>query len=184
MKLSKTKFIIFVCILQTLFLLAGIIHVNITLLMGKEALIEMDGYDPYDPLRGRYFALALSNPYVPLEPNSILRYQSYDTDDTDSRTVYVVLEKSTQSEVHDEFSYASLDKPTDKMYIKCPSSQYSLESNQITIRPRLNTYYLNEKKAIVLDSVLRSSDSEVDLILKVLNGSYAIDGIVINGKRY
>lgn len=180
MKVPKSKLIILICILQILFLLFGIAHVNITLLAGEKAIIEMAGYDPYDPLRGRYLNLRVAEQKVELEGNSISRYEN-----GNNNFVYVVLGKSLNSKIYDTFEYATLDKPANgELYIKTRSSSYLLHKNEVQIYPNLDTYYLNEKLAIKLDDVVRTSESEVHLVLKVLNGNYTIDSIIINGQEY
>lgn len=179
MKVSKGTCIIVICILQIFVLLFGIIHINIILFRGEEAVIKMEGYDPYDPLRGRYLTLRIADEKVALERNSISRYKNYD-----NNLVYVVLTKSATSNTYDTFDYATLDKPINgEIYIKCPSSYLSNE-NEVWIYPNLNTYYLNEKLAIELDAITRDPETEMYLVLKILNGNYTIDSIIINGQLY
>ena len=179
MKLSKGKGILLICALQLFVLVFGIAHVNFILFGGETAVIEMTGFDPYDPLRGRYLDLRVADLEVKLEANSIERYPLYE--DT---FVYVILDKSQGSDTYDTFAYASLDKPTNgELYIKCPSL-YRTDENNVRIAPGLDTYYLNETQALQLDAITRDADTEMHLILKIMNGNYTIDSILINGELY
>lgn len=179
----KTKLILVTCIAQILILLSLIGVVNLILVAGQTAMVEMTGYDPYDPLRGRYLSLQLKERYVPLDipENDYNDYQKF----------YVVLEKSEGSLVYDHFSYATVKKPDNQLYIVCPgyiSYDYDRETKEHTkslrISPNLNTYYLNEQTAKELDKIVWSNDTTMYISLKILNGNYAIDGLIVNGQKY
>lgn len=84
------------------------------------------------------------------------------------------------------FSYASLDCPdSNTPYIRC-SSQYLRiyeDGAQISIQPRIEQYYLNERHADALEQSI-TRDSNILLRLKIWRGMYVVDGLTVDGQAY
>lgn len=182
MKASRNKLVLAAFVLQILMLLFVIALVYVVSARGRTVVLEMTGYDPYDALRGRY--LMLDNPAdeVMLEPGSMERYE--DKHGTNI-PVYVILDKDPDSGLS-SFSYASLNRPGNGIpYIKCMSRyQWTQDGNSwVTVCPRINQYYLNEKHAARLDRAVRW-DTPIRLSLKIWRGLYVVDGIEIDGQNY
>ncbi len=168
----KIKVFLIIVLLQICFLFYGIVDTNLILSTGESIVIKMSGFDPYDPIRGRYIQLALEENRVDID-NSFSREHS--------KTIgYVIL---TNNGKYDEFSYASTLEPSGEIkYIKC---DMSISYDDVAyIYPKLDTYYVNEKIAPKLESIIRQADSEVFLHLKIKNGNYRIDKLEVNGEFY
>ena len=182
MKIHRNKIILIVSALQLLMLLAVIAMVYVVSGNGRTVTLEMTGYDPYDALRGRYLRLSNPDSRVTLEPGSIERYENRRGN---SIPVYVVLDTDPDSGIS-SFSYASLDCPdSNTPYIRC-SSQYLRiyeDGAQISIQPRIEQYYLNERHADALEQSI-TRDSNILLRLKIWRGMYVVDGLTVDGQAY
>ena len=182
MKIHRNKMILIVFALQLLMLLAVIAMVCAVSGRGRTVTLEMAGYDPYDTLRGRYLRLSSPDSRVTLEPGSIERYENRRQS---TIPVYVVLDTDPDSGISG-FSYASLDCPdSNTPYIRC-SSQYLRiyeDGAQISIQPRIEQYYLNERHADALEQSI-TRDSNILLRLKIWRGMYVVDGLTVDGQAY
>ena len=182
MKMHRNKIILIVSALQLLMLLSVIAMVYVVSGNGRTVTLEMTGYDPYDALRGRYLRLSNPDSRVTLEPGSIERYENRRQS---TIPVYVVLDTDPDSGISG-FSYASLDCPdSNTPYIRC-SSQYLRiyeDGAQISIQPRIEQYYLNERHADALEQSI-TRDSNILLRLKIWRGMYVVDGLTVDGQAY
>lgn len=184
--LNKQHLMITIFVLQIFALVFGIFHVNYILITGDSVKLKVTGFDPYDPLRGRYLDLNLEDNKVSLHEKiqeTFNNPQAYDT----PAQAYVVVKKSIDSSTtsHDTFDYMTYTKPpTTSTFIKCDIGNYLDDAGKVSIYPRIHTYYVNEQLAPTLEEQLRSPDTQAYIYLKVKNGMYTINKLEINGAIY
>ena len=104
--------------------------------------------------------------------------------------------------IHRAFmAYISMELPVLHHYLKIPvpiifiypriiddrcSSQYLRiyeDGAQISIQPRIEQYYLNERHADALEQSI-TRDSNILLRLKIWRGMYVVDGLTVDGQAY
>ena len=183
----RNKIILLVFLIQLLIPLSCIALVCTVLAMGQDATVRMDAYDPYDMIRGRY--LQIRNPDSEVTPDSGLEEELEHMLDTGKKQpdMYVVLEPGDDPGLL-RFSYATLIRPNHQTpYIRCPASTYYIRRNdegtKLRIAPKIDKYYLNESDANYLDQYIQR-DTDIRVKLKLWNGMYAVDGIIVDGIPY
>ncbi len=165
------------CILQVLILLGMVIGVNYIYIAGETYMMKATGYDPYDPLRGRYIQLKIGEEILPLKANEEmpLHVRSSDT------PLYAVFSKETDG---GKLLYCTFHKPVDENYLKLDEWEQHPEQEKMFIGYfKVDEYYVNEKMAENLEMKIRETE-EVYLQIQVHKGAYVVKRLVIDGESY
>jgi len=180
--MSKKKFLIAVAI-PLLILLGLSIKPVLTLMLGEEILLETRPVDPRDIFRGDYVRLDYKIEEVPLNkfPEKLLKLSEAMKDNRQilknikKTSIYGVLKKEKERWVLD---YISLEKPSNKIYIKgrLPSYYVFVYRAKDELRPihvdfGLDKYFVQENTGERLEKAARKG--EILAKVKVLDG-YAI----------
>lgn len=176
---TKTYLLVSACVIQILVLLGMVIGVNYIYLTGSTYVIKATGYDPYDPLRGRYIQLNICEEVLPLKSNEEVAdmniilgtdkplYAVFDTKERDGKLVY-----------------CTFDKPVDKNYLKVDRwHTYSEESSRLICYFNTEEYYVNERMAEEIETKIRNTE-EVYLQIQVNKGIYVVKKLLIDGESY
>jgi len=145
----------------------------------REFRFRCEGFDPYDPFRGRYIRVRPIQGIAPADSNEQYQY---------GQTLYAVL-------AVDKDGFATVTRLTDKLPAKEPfvkvrvQIQYDSASgrNRYVFDFPFDRYYLNENIApdaekIVQEATLKSGKDCVIVVLIYSDGSYAVKDLLIKGK--
>lgn len=182
MSWNRNKTIVLVFVLQLIFLISIAVYTNMILAVGDSVTVKMDGYDPYDPLRGRYVILQMDQRIIPVLSSDISKVESMDSFPD---KMYIVMQDPNSG----YFDYATLTKPKNgEVYIQTEVRQsYNLDVLSVYINSTY-IYYMNEQTAIEVDKIIGSwvdgEKVEVYMNLKVMNGNFQIDYITVDGITY
>lgn len=170
MKSKKIIFAVF-AVLVILVPLYIIMNSEDVLENGHRHKIRLQGYDPFDPFRGKYLRLRFED-RLPF------------TDDLkQGDPVYVLLEKDSLGFSY--FSTAVKERPKQHDYIEA-QLLFIYESNVQVKIDNLNKYFINEDKAKKAEEVMaeytRNRPDELYLAIRVLNGETRIEDIFVREK--
>lgn len=185
--LNKKRLVLAVFFIQIIVLVFGVLTINYVLRTGEVVKLAVTGFDPYDPIRGRYVYLNLVDDRVKINDDSKQRFIDITSSSIEKMPLAYIIIKNTSSSSSDTqcFDSITFNKPSkDVKYIKCDIGGYLDDEDKVAIYPRLDTYYVNEKLAPYLEDELRKPDSKGYMYVKVKNGIYVIDKIEINGVIY
>lgn len=178
-KKIKGNIIVITFVVQLLILLAMLFWVQWFLKSGTPYILKATGYDPYDFLRGRYISLTFEESEIPLKRGETM---PKDEQGEEIKKVYVVLEKGMRNT--DKMAYATFKKPVNEDYIVFESwSKYDDNAPYIRIYPNAEEYYVNEKKAPVLEEKI-SNTEEVYLKIRVKEGKYIVEQLIVDDIIY
>lgn len=176
---TKTYLLMSACMIQVLVLLGMVMGVNYIYLTGETYVIKATGYDPYDPLRGRYIQLSICEERLPLKSNEEML--DLDTVSTSNTPLYAVFSKGENG---GKLSYCTFSKPVDANYLKVERWRLNTEEDSRLIC-YFNTeeYYVNEKIAEDVETKIRNTE-EVYLQIQVNKGVYVVKKLLIDGESY
>ncbi|SMB91040.1 Uncharacterized membrane-anchored protein [Desulfonispora thiosulfatigenes DSM 11270] len=189
MHINKKTFIIAILI-PALFLISLTIKPLTTIMLGDEILLETRPFDPRDVFRGDYVNLGYEIEEIPIEkfPVALQNKEFTDTRQvkkaTNNGTIYGVLKiKNSKADI----AYISLERPSDKPYIKGKIVNYyqfihyddkipEIEKELITeqgpepiyINFGLDKYFVAENTGEELEK--RAREGKVLAKVKLLNG--------------
>ncbi|MEN9997322.1 MAG: hypothetical protein RI922_312 [Bacteroidota bacterium] len=156
-----------------------LIAVPIYIIFSSEAILEkghqhkvkLEGFDPFDPFRGKYL---------------MLNYDfSVDCDQTmeEGDAGFVVLEKDENGFSY--FSKVTIQAPIHDDYVKC--TVYNVYNGKAEIQlDNIGKYFINESKAksaeeLLMESVQIDSNGAYATI-RVLNGECRLEEVYVKGK--
>ena len=173
----KKYLLVSTCILQVLILLGMVIGVNYIYKTGETYMMKATGYDPYDPLRGRYIQVRICEELLPLKINEEMPANNWASD----RPLYAVFSKEDEG---GKLAYCTFNKPVDENYLKVDEWNQDLEQDKMFICYfKVQQYYVNEKMAEKLEKMI-SKTEEVYLQIQVNKGMYVVKKLVIDGESY
>ncbi|MBN2653235.1 MAG: GDYXXLXY domain-containing protein [Spirochaetales bacterium] len=131
-----------------------IVNSYFTVKNAPEYLIEVEGYDPYQPMLGRYLELRISGRDVVSEINE------------KSKTTYLVF---TEDEGRLTLTTIQSEKPDSGIYIATKNIK----------SPRLVRYYIQENLAERIDKILRDTTEDIYIKVKIRRGKYVIEDLLV-----
>lgn len=177
MKKNKNliKYII-VFSIPILILLSMIFNPLMTIMYGKEIMIETKPYDPKDLFLGDYVVLNYKINSIPLTKFDKEIIDEYTRNVSSNEEVYVVLKDSNTK--YYEVSYVTLKKPKNSIYLRGKISSYYLSENKtidmttpVSVIYNLENYYIPENTGKLLEDKSRKGQ----LIAKInVRGDYSI----------
>lgn len=129
--------------------------------------------DPYDPLRGRYLAVAMEQTTIPDPLDPLLKA---------GLPIYLTLEEQPDGSA--KVTRASASPPASGLYIKAEADG---TYGGLTIKWPFDRYYLNEDIAPEADrwlAKMRTSDKPVLAEVRVLNGRAVLVDLTQDGKSF
>jgi uncharacterized membrane-anchored protein len=138
---------------------------------GHQHKLQLEGYDPFDPFRGKYLMLNY-------DFNSPIEKGMKEGDKG-----FVVLEKDQQGFSH--FSMVTVEKPTSDDYIKCQVKYVYGDRAEIEIA-NIGKYFINESKAkraeAILMKAVENKTNTTYATIRVLDGECRLEEVYVNGK--
>ncbi len=160
---KRFQLLIIVFLMQFFTVLYISLSYELVALSGNAYRFKIEGYDPIDPLRGRYLAYMINTETV--------------TDDLGEYRgeCYITIGE-------DENGYAYLDKafkerPQEADYIT--AERYGSEYYETPFQK----YYVNEAIAQKAEELLRSNLSDSYVVIKVNSGKSIVEGLYIGDKH-
>jgi len=176
-KQTKIYLLVSACILQVLILLGMVIGVNYIYIAGKTYTMKATGYDPYDPLRGRYIQLKINEEILPLKSDEEIPVNARSSD----TPLYAVFSKEAEG---GKLAYCTFHRPVNENYLKLDEWEQHPEQDKMFIGYfKAEQYYVNEKMAEDLEMKIRETE-EVYLQIQVHKGIYVVKRLVIDGESY
>lgn len=187
---NKKTIIIILFLVQLISLSFPVINHFIILNLGHEYLIEVQGYDPYDVLRGRYLSLSVVDDYIQLKEGELIpdNYKDY------SKFKYIYIVLGENGDMGDVFEYGTFEKPINRDYIKTDNwnkkrvseAQENTETENIYFRININKYYLNEELAPILEKKLRELEDNSKAYVSIITykGNMILDKFIINNEIF
>ena len=159
---KRLKILIVVFFLQLIAILYISLSYEIVALGGNTYKFSIEGYDPVDPLRGRYLAYIIDTETIKSDLGSY------------TGECYITIKK-------DKDGYAYLDKA----YKEQPK-----ETDYITAQKRgddyyetpFTKYYVNETIALQADELIRENREKSYVVIKVKNGKSIVQGLYMDDK--
>lgn len=156
-----------------------LIAVPIYIIFSSEAILEkghqhklhLEGYDPFDPFRGKYLMLNYDFS-SPCEEGM-----------KEGDNGYVVLEKDETGFSH--FAMVTFQKPNHSDYVKCKVKYVYDNKAEIEVA-NIGKYFINEAKAksaedLLVEAVQGNSEGAY-AIIRVLDGECRLEEVYIKGK--
>lgn len=156
---------------------------------GVEYRFPVTAYDPYDPMRGRYVRLNLSDAGRVRLPKKIINLAA-----SSRKACFAVLEKTPdgKAKIVDLVS-ARKEIPAGKHFIPVKYSWFNrdydskkkkyLKTGRHHIRLPFERFYLNERKAPKAEQLLQNRKNKAELIVILYpDGIYQVKDLLINGK--
>lgn len=138
---------------------------------GHQHKLRLEGYDPFDPFRGKYIRL------------------NYDFDSPcekgfkDGDEGFVVLEKDVTGFSH--FSMVTKQQPKHSDYIKCKVN-YVFDDKCVIAIENIGKYFINENKAVDAEKLLTNiAENDVDktyATIRVLDGECRLEEVYVKDK--
>lgn len=168
-KNKLTLLLIFTIVALFAIVLTGL-KSEMALRLGDSYNIKIQGYDPYDPVRGKYIMFTMDTSGVKT---------SEDIGNSQTRVCYISLTKDK-----DDFyvlDKAYLDKPQDLPYIKTLMHNYSNDGSYFYASP-FDSYFLAEDISQNAEDVLRENIEDAYISIRIWQGSGVVSGMYIDGK--
>ena len=176
-KQAKLYLLVSGCVFQVLILLGMVIGVNYIYIAGETYMVKATGYDPYDPLRGRYMQLRMNEEILPLKLDEEMPINARSSD----TPLYAVFSKEEKG---GKLAYCTFYKPKDENYLILDEwEQYTEQDRMFICYFKVDDYYVNEKLAEDLEKKISKAE-EVYLQIQVHKGVYVVKKLVIDGVSY
>lgn len=167
-KNSLILFIVFSIIALTAILLPGIKY-EFAAQLGTPYKIKIQGYDPYDPIRGKYIQFTI-------DTSGIKTTEKLST--AQSRVCYITLSPSEDDfYIMDE---AFLKKPSDMPYLR--SFMREDYNGGYYYDTPFSSYFISEDISSNADYLLNQNFDNAYIIVKVWRGTNVITGMYIDGE--
>ena len=142
---------------------------DIALRLGDPYNIKIQGYDPYDPVRGKYIMFTIDTSKV---------RTSEDIGYAQSRVCYVTLvEDSEGFYVLDE---AFLEKPEGVPYLKTFMRNY-YDGSYFYTSP-FDSYFLSEDISLNAETILNQNFESAYVTVRIWNGTGVVSGMYVDGR--
>lgn len=154
-----------------------ILSVPLIIILSSEDILEnghrhklrLQGYDPFDPFRGKFLRLRYNN--------NVLCEENIKEGDK----VYVTLEKDSLG--FSSFAYASSEKPNHSDYVYTTVDYISSNNYARIETDNLSKYFINENKAHEAENLLleytRNNPDQIYAAIRVLDGEVRLEDIFI-----
>lgn len=167
-KNKLTLLIIFSIVALFAIVLTGL-KSEMALKMGDPYNIKIQGYDPYDPIRGKYIMFTIDTSEIKTSEN---------IGNIQNRVCYVTLSKDKDGfYILDE---AFLNKPEGVPYLKTLMHNYYDESYYY--ESPFDSYFLAENISQNAEDVLRENVEDAYVTVSIWKGSGVVSGMYIDGK--
>jgi uncharacterized membrane-anchored protein len=169
--MSKRNTFILAVIIPLLILLAMTIKPAMTILFGKEIILETRAVDPNDLFRGDYVSLAFKISDIPkaMLPDSV---KNYSKDTTKSFNLYVSLKQEGNLYVVDAVSE---HKPSGGTYLKGKLQYYYNMPDTVYLDYTLDKYFVQQGSGLELQN--QSSKGQLVGKVKVFDGYGILTGV-------
>jgi uncharacterized membrane-anchored protein len=140
---------------------------------GEHVRLRCRAPDPYDPLRGRYLAVALEPSHVPTPLDQVIKRDM---------KIYLLLEPGADGV--SQVTGVTATKPTSGVWMAAHAAGVY---ESIQIRWPFDRYYLNENLAPQADvwlAKMRTSNELVTAEIRVLNGRAVLVDLVHQGQSF
>ena len=138
---------------------------------GHQHKIHLEGYDPFDPFRGKYLMLNYDFS-TPCEEGM-----------KEGDEGYAVLEKDETGFSH--FAMVTFQKPNNSDYVKC-KVKFAIGNNAEIEVANIGKYFINESKAKSAEELLMESvqieSEEAYATIRVLDGECRLEEVYVKGK--
>lgn len=136
--------------------------------LGNEYLIKIEGYDPYNPIKGRYLMFT---------PELSRVRSSIDLELGESAVCYLSIAKDESGYYFDK---ATLDKPEGDYVQTIVHDNYS---GGYWYEPPFREYYLPEEIASKAEQILFKNFDKAYVAVRIYNGIGVVDGMYIDDVR-
>lgn len=153
-----------------LFVIAGNgIRYEVASQLGDKYLIKIEGYDPYNPIKGRYLM------FTP----DLSRVRTLEKlEDGNSATCYLSLAKEEDGYYFDK---ATLDKPKEGPYVK--TLMHNNFDGSYWYQPPFMEYYLPEEIAAKAEIIMFENFDKAYVEVSIYKGIPVVENIYIDGVR-
>lgn len=138
---------------------------------GHKHKIRLEGYDPFDPFRGKFLRLAFENG-IPCDLNLVK-----------GDVGFVLLEKDSTGYSH--FSFVQKKRPSHSDYVEAKVMMVYGGKAEMDF-DNLNKFFINEDKATEAEEILRDytqmAPDKIHLTIRVLDGEARIEDIIVKAK--
>lgn len=135
---------------------------------GHQHKLRLQGYDPFDPFRGKYLRLNYED-RIPC-----------DADLKEGDLAYVVFEQDSLGFSY--FSHALANQPSHDNYMKT-TMRNVYDGNGWIKLDNITKYFINESKATKAESILldfmRNRPNDIYVAIRVLNGEVRLEDIFV-----
>ncbi|MES2555658.1 MAG: GDYXXLXY domain-containing protein [Bacteroidota bacterium] len=170
----KTKKIIFAAFALIIVLIPMylIFQSEDVLTNGHQHKLRLEGYDPFDPFRGKFLRLRFENS-IPCESDLKTGDQGF-----------VLLEKDTSGFSH--FSFVQKKRPSHSDYVEAKVMMVYGGKAEMDF-DNLNKFFINEDKAKEAEEIMadytRMAPDKIHLTIRVLDGEARIEDIIVKAKK-
>jgi len=138
---------------------------------GHKHKLRLEGYDPFDPFRGKFLRLRFEN-NIPCDITLAAGDKGY-----------VLLEKDSLGFSH--FSFVQKSRPTHSDYVEAETQAVYGGRAEMNF-DNLNKFFINEDKAKVAEDILADYTSmapdKIYMTIRVLDGEARIEDIIVKAK--
>ncbi|ASS49474.1 MAG: hypothetical protein A3D31_02855 [Candidatus Fluviicola riflensis] len=139
---------------------------------GHQHKLRLEGYDPFDPFRGKFLRLRFESS-VPCESDIKTGDQGF-----------VLLEKDTSGYSH--FSMVQKKRPSHSDYVEAKVLMVYSGKAELDF-DNLNKFFINEDKAKEAEEILadytRMAPDKIHMTIRVLDGEARIEDIIVKAKK-
>lgn len=140
----------------------------LTMLFGREAVLETESYDPRDLFRGDHVLLNYKIDNVDsskLTGELAAKLEGKPYSQVENKRLYAVLK---EADGFCEVEYVTDRRPTDGIYLNCRLQYYTPGSKLIDLEYNLDKYFVPENTGKKLEELSRSG--ELTARIKIFNG--------------
>ncbi len=158
----RFQILIVVFFIQFLVILYISLSYELVSFSGNTYQFKVEGYDPIDPLRGRYLAYIVNTDTITNELGDYIG------------RCYITIEKDSEGYAYLDKTYK--EKPEQKDYIVAQKYGNDYYETYFT------KYFVNETIALRAEDLLRENSGESSVVVKVKNGRSIVEGLYVGDK--
>lgn len=159
---KRLKILIVVIFLQLLTILYISASYEFVALAGNTYKFNIEGYDPVDPLRGRYLAYIIDTETIKSDLGAY------------TGKCYITIKKGTDGYAYLDKAYKEKPEETDYIIGQKYGDDY--------YETPFTKYYVNETIALQAEELFRENSGESYVTIKVKNGKSIVEGFYIGDK--
>lgn len=150
--------------------LPGIKH-ELSLKLGATYNLKIEGYDPYDPLRGKYIQFTMDTSTIS---------PSFTDQNVDGKICYITLKTDTQGFYTMDKAY--LEKPSKNTPYLISTIHTDYDGNYYYDSP-FEKYFISENISQYAENILFQNSEKAYISINFWNGNSTVSGMYIDNKR-